>query len=239
MATTALDLIKSALRKINSYQSGEQIATEDANDALEVLNDMLDSWSTDQAYVYASPELIFTFSANQYKYSIGAGGDFDTQRPLRITSAYTRFSGLDFLIDVELDEERYNSILLKTQPAPWPLVLWYNPTYPLGTLNFYPAPSDNGELHLFTTQIFSQFTSLTQSVDLPQGYARAIKWALAKELCAEYGFPMTDAVRENGGDALAKIKSLNQVPTPVSRLDDMLPRGNTADASWILTGGFR
>lgn len=239
MATTALDLIKSALRKINSYQPGEEIASQDANDALEVLNDMLDSWSTDEAYVYASPEVLLQFTANQFKYTIGAGGDFNVQRPLRITSAYTRFSGLDFLIDVELDEERYNSILLKTQPAPWPLVLWYNPTYPLGTLNFYPAPSDAGELHLFTTAIFTQFASLTQVVNLPQGYSRAIKWALARELCAEYGMAMSDSVRENSMDAVVKIKSLNQMPTPVSRIDDMLPRGNTTDASWILTGGFR
>lgn len=246
MSTTALDLIKGALRKINSYQSGEQLAPEDANDALEVLNDLLDSWSTDHAFVFASPENVFNFTANKYQYSIGQGGYFQAdnagagvQRPLRITSAYTRFSGLDFTIDVTLDENTYNSILLKNQPAPWPLVCWYNPTYPLGLLNFYPAPSDNGELHLFSDQIFTNFVSLTQGVSLPQGYSRAIKWALAKELAAEFGFPITDAVEKNSREAVNMIKSLNQVPTPVSRLDDALSRGNRTDASWILTGGFR
>ena len=244
---TAQDLIKGALRRINSYQTGEQIAAPDLNDALDTLNDLLDSWSTEHAFVYASPENIFYFTANQYQYSIGPGGDFQVDaltgaginRPLRITSAYTRFSGLDFWIDTELTEDRYTQILLKNQPAPWPLVCWYNPTYPLGLLNFYPAPSDNGELHLFTDQIFTNFASLTQAVNLPQGYARAIKWALAKELCAEYGFPMTDAIKENAADAITKIKSLNQTPVPVSRLDDVLSRGNRSDASWILTGGFR
>lgn len=239
MATTALYLIKGALRRINSYQPGEQLSNEDANDALEVLNDLLDSWSTDEAFVYASPENIFTFTANKFQYSIGTGGDFNTQRPLRITSAYTRFSGLDFGIEVTLDEGRYNSILLKNQPAPWPLVLWYNPTYPLGLLNFYPAPADSGELHLFTDQILAQFPSLTTVVSLPQGYTRAIKWALAKELAAEFGFPLTEAVKTHAKEAIDMIKSLNQMPTPVSRLDEVLSRGNRTDASWILTGGFR
>lgn len=245
--STALDLIKGALRKINSYSPGETLAPPDANDALEVLNDMLDSWSTDHAFVYASPENVFQFVANQYQYSIGPGGDFavdsltgePVQRPLRITSGFTRFSGLDFELEVTLTEERYASILLKNQPAPWPLVLWYNPVYPLGLLNFYPAPSAAGELHLYTDQILTRFTSLNQVVSLPQGYSRAIKWALARELCSEYGYPLTPAIEGLAKEAVMLIRSLNQTPVPVSKLDEVLSRGNRTDASWILTGGFR
>lgn len=246
LTTTATTIIKAALRRINSYQSGEQIAAPDLNDCLEALNDLLDSWSTDQAYVYASPESIFEFISLKYQYTIGPGGDFQVDavtgagvdRPLRITSAYTRFSGLDFIIDTEWDQDLYNSFLLKNQPAPWPLGCWYNPTFPLGTLNFYPAPSGGGELHLFTDQIFTQFLTPTQVVNLPRGYNRALKWALAKELCAEYGFPMSKEIEMNGSEAIATVKSLNRTPTPVSSLDPVLSRGSNADASWILTGGF-
>ncbi len=247
LTTTAATIIKAALRRINSYQSGEQLAAPDANDCLEALNDLLDSWSTDHAFVYASPETIVQFTANKYQYSIGPGGDFQIDaatgmgidRPLRITSAYTRFSGLDFIMDVDWTEETYNAFLLKNQPAPWPLGLWYNPTYPLGLLNFYPSPSDGGELHLFTDQIFTQFLSLTQVVNLPRGYNRALKWALAKELCAEYGYPLSKEIEVNGNEAIAMVKSLNQVPVRLSEIDERLPQGNRADASWILTGGFR
>lgn len=247
LTTTAGTVVKAALRRINSYQSGEQLAAPDANDCLEALNDLLDSWSTEHAYVYASPENIFEFTSLKYQYSIGQGGDFQVDaitgagvdRPLRITSAYTRFSGLDFTIDTEWDEATYNSFLLKSQPAPWPIGCWYNPAFPLGLLNFYPAPSGGGELHLFTDQIFTKFLSLTQVVNLPQGYSRALKWALAAELCAEYGFPMSKEIEVNARDAVAKIKSLNQVPAIVTQLDNRLPQGNKTDASWILTGGFR
>jgi hypothetical protein len=246
MATSALDLIKGALRRINSYQTGEQLAAPDANDALETLNDLLDSWSTDKAYVYGTQENVLFFVSGQYQYSIGPGGDFAADantgaaigRPLRVTSAYTRFSGLDFWMDVNLDEVRYNQILLKSQPSPWPLVCWYNTTWPLGLLNFYPTPSGAAELHLFSDQILVEFATLNTPVSLPQGYARAIKWALAKELCAEYGFPMTDAVKTNAQEAISMIKSLNQNPTPVSRLDDFLSHGNQAGADWIMHGGF-
>ena len=69
--TTALDLIKGALRKINSYQSGETIDAPDASDCLEALNDLLDSLSTDKQYVFGSNENILTWTAGKRLYSIG------------------------------------------------------------------------------------------------------------------------------------------------------------------------
>src|SRR5262249_22559035 len=115
-----------------------------------------------------------------------APGDFAIPRPIRITNAFTRITtvatGLDYPIDFEFGREKYNAIGLKSIQAPWPLLGWYNPTFPLGNLYFYPAPSGAGQLHLFTDTILADFTSLTQSINLPQGYARAIKKNLALEL---------------------------------------------------------
>jgi hypothetical protein len=69
--TTALDLIKGALRKINSYQSGEPIQTPDENDSLETLNDLLDSLSTDKQFVFGSQENILSWTAQQRLYKVG------------------------------------------------------------------------------------------------------------------------------------------------------------------------
>lgn len=69
--TTALDLIKGALRKINSYQSGEQIQTPDENDSLETLNDLLESLSTDKQFIFGSQENILNWTAQQRLYKVG------------------------------------------------------------------------------------------------------------------------------------------------------------------------
>lgn len=69
--TTALNLIQGALRKINSYQSGETIATPDENDSLDTLNDLLDSLSTDKQFVFGSQENILNWTAQQRLYKIG------------------------------------------------------------------------------------------------------------------------------------------------------------------------
>lgn len=249
MATNGLEIIKGALRRINSYQSGETIAAPDANDALVVLNDMLESWSTQQAFVYGSLENVLQWTTGKNIYTIGPGGDFSVDsatnaavsRPLRITGAYTRIpsSGgtLDYPMEI-VDQGRYIAIGVKSVPAPWPIMLWYNPTAPLGTIYVYQTPSQAGELHLFTDTILSTFANLTTLISLPQGYTRALKMGLARELSLEYGYPLTPALEKLAQEAMTTIKSLNQQPVPVSNYDSAIVRSRATDASWILHGGF-
>jgi hypothetical protein len=322
--TTALDLIKGALRRIGSYQSGEAIAPADAQDALDTLNDMLDSWSTDKYMVFGSNENIVQYTSGQNTYTVGnplnsvlglgsivgsisgptitttyvppqlvvgvspltastitdlgnvvpagtfataasgfggAGtitlsqpivgsypgndtfnwtvpGNFGFARPLRITYGFTRFNALDFPFDVYTSLERYNDILYKALPGPWPVVAWWNPQDPYGQLKFYQTPSNSGECHLFTDTILANLT-LNQTFVLPQGYTRAIKWCLAKEICAEYGYPLTDVIKLNAGESLALIKALNAQPPQVSRYDRALLHSSRVGADWILHGGYR
>lgn len=243
---TALDIIKAALRRITSYQSGDQIADVDVNDALECLNDLLDSFSIQKAIVFCTTEIIVDFTPLQYQYTIGPGGNFavDTSgnaipRPIRITSGFTRISQLDFTIDVFATQEEYNARLLKTQPAPWPLIAWYNPTVPYGALSFYPNPSAAAELHLFIDSQLTELASLTTAVTLPPGYARMLKWNLAQEICAEYGYPLSEVIKKNAKDSLDAIKALNVIPAQLSSLDPvLLNMRNQTSASWIINGGF-
>lgn len=312
--STALDFIKAALRRINSYQSGEEIATPDANDCLETFNDLLDSWSTDKYQVFGSVENILQWNSGQSQYKIGnptnvslgqpnfiggigvlglstiiassvpanlvvgatvtdqqntlpAGtsivsitgsvitlsapasvmstsdsfgftipGDFAIDRPLRITNAFTRFNNLDFTLEVYADQDAYTSILYKAQPGPWPTIAWYNNQFPYGVLNVYQTPGNSAELHLFTDTILQNLT-LYSTIVLPQGYARALKWCLAKELCAEFGFPMTEAVKINAKDSLDMIKALNAKPASIARYDSALIN-NSYDAGYVIHGGY-
>jgi hypothetical protein len=325
--TNPLNLIQGALRRINSYQSGEQIAAPDEADCLDTLNDLLDSLSIDKQYVFGSNENILTWTAQKRLYTVGnpimtllgsgpftgtltsgsptitaitnmpanlvAGaaaayvcdsgsiltdvqglipplttvlaigsttvtmsanatansngadsfsytvpGDFPIPRPLRITHGFTRFNALDFTLDVAYTESQYTELLYKAQPGPWPTVAWYNNQFPYGLLNAYQTPGNNAELHLFTDTILSNLT-LNQVLVMPQGYSRMLKWLLAKELCAEYGFPLSEAIKTNAQEALSFVKALNAKPANVARYDRELVRGNRPDGGWIVHGGYR
>lgn len=178
--------------------------------------------------------------AQQIEYTIP--GDFKMARPLRVRQSFTRIttqaSGLDYPIKL-IDQDTYNSIGYKGIPAPWPVVMWYNPTYPLGTLSFYQSPSHGGELHLFTESILTAFSSLTQEVELPLGYRRAIRMALGGDLAPEYGATWTPKMERLCKEALDAVKALNKVPVPVSKYDVQLINTGATDAGWIMHGGFR
>jgi hypothetical protein len=325
--TTALNIIQAALRRINSYQSGEQIQVPDETDCLDTLNDLLDSLSTDKDFIFGSQENILSWNANQMLYKVGnpvctllgltpftgtltagsnvitdvtnvppqlvAGataayqmgsgsilsdtqglipvnttviavgantvtmsanaignstgldsitftvpGDLPIPRPLRITHGFTRFNALDFTLDVYETETQYTQFLYKAQPGPWPTVGWYNNTFPYGLLNVYQTPGNSVECHLFTDTILQNLT-LTQVLVMPQGYSRMLKWMLAKEICAEYGFPLNQAIILNDREARAFVKALNAKPAHVSSYDRELVRGNRPDGGWVTHGGYR
>lgn len=165
-------------------------------------------------------------------------GDFAIPRPLRITGGYTRLNQLDFTLDVYGTQDEYNSVLFKAQPGPWPVLAWYNNQMPYGILNVYQTPANSGQLHLFADTILANLTAST-TIIMPQGYARAFKWCLAKELWPEYWGtqPLPATIAKNADDALKMILALNAQPAQRAIYDRAL-MSNRADYGWITHGGY-
>lgn len=166
-------------------------------------------------------------------------GDFAIARPLRITGGFTRINELDFPFDVYTTQEEYTSVLFKFQPGPWPTIGWYNNVYPYGLLNVYQAPGQNAELHLFTDTLLANL-AIGDTMQMPPGYARALKWNLAKELWTEYwgAAPIPNEITKNAHHSMQAVMAINMQPPRRSQYDRALIRGSKPDASWITHGGF-
>lgn len=169
-------------------------------------------------------------------------GNFKIARPLKITNAFTRLTapgntGLDYPMDI-VARDQYAQIGFKGVAGPWPRVVYYDPTFPLGNLYFYPNPSSAGSLHLWTDTILNQFAALTTPVNLPQGYARALIKNLALELAPEYGKTASALLVQQAKEALRMVKALNSEPAIQAFYDGDLVRARRADAGWIMHGGF-
>jgi len=172
------------------------------------------------------------------------------QRPLSINSSFVRVNtnsngvpivngGLDYPVAV-LNVEDYESIGLKTLSGPWPKALYYQPTETLGNIFVWPNPSQ-GEMHIFADTIFSQYTSLNDSILLPQGYESCLEWCLAERLMPQYGKASTTQIQMvNAFAAQSKstIKRTNMKPVQSARFPDSLLMSRARDAGFILTGGF-
>lgn len=237
---TALDLITGALRKIGQYAPGETLAAADASDALDTFNGMLDLWSAQNLNVYNQIETVQNLTAGKASYTIGLGGDFNIERPLRIVRAYSRLtttSSVDFACQV-VTLEKYAGIGLKNQPGPWAKMVYYNSGFPLGTLIFWPVPTMPIEFHLWSDQVFSSM-ALTDVVSLPRSYFMGLQYSLAELLCSEYGMAIPADIKRFAKQFRDVIKDMNAEPQAEAATDPMLVVRNASDAGWFLTGGFQ
>lgn len=165
-------------------------------------------------------------------------------RPLRINTAFVRVVNsltgvLDFPVGI-LTVADWGRIGIKSLPGPWPKGVYYQPSEPVGVLNYWPFPQAC-EMHLFCDTILNQFNTLTDTITLPQGYKMAIRWNLAELLMPSYGKgdpAQLQQVVKHAAAGRAYIKRLNAQPLQPAMFDPVLQRGNRIDAGWILSGGF-
>lgn len=234
--TQPLDIINGALSAMGALAPGETLDAALAADAFNMLNDMLDLESNENFMIYNIIEIIAPSIAGQTAWTIGPGGEINSIRPLNIHSAFVRVSGIDFTIAI-INLEKYELIGLKQLSGPWPKALYYQPTYPLGTINLWPLPA-SGELHLFASNLFTRFSTINDTVEFPPGYQMWMKFSLAAYLAPGYGKgAMVQLLSGFASEAKAKIKISNMVPQQTVGFDPIIAsRG--INAQWIMSGGF-
>ena len=172
------------------------------------------------------------------------------QRPLSVNSCFVRVNtnsngvpiingGLDYPVAV-LNVEDYESIGLKTLSGPWPKALYYKPTETLGNIFVWPNPSQ-GEMHIFVDTLFSKYTTINDTMLLPEGFESCLEWCLAERLMPQYGKAsptQIQMVNAFAAQSKSTIKRTNMKPVQSARFPDSLLMSRARDAGFILTGGF-
>ena len=73
-ASTPIQIISRALKDIGALEAGETPTADAAQDAFEMLNDIVGQWSNEAMMVYYTSEIIFPVVSNQIQYTIGPTG---------------------------------------------------------------------------------------------------------------------------------------------------------------------
>ena len=73
-ASTPIQIISRALKDIGALEAGETPTADAAQDAFEMLNDLVGQWSNENMMVYYTSEIIFPVVSNQIQYTIGPTG---------------------------------------------------------------------------------------------------------------------------------------------------------------------
>jgi hypothetical protein len=72
--TQPIDIITRAMKDIGAVAAGEVPTADEAQDGLDMLNDMVAQWSNENMMVFYKTEIIFNTVQNTVQYTIGPGG---------------------------------------------------------------------------------------------------------------------------------------------------------------------
>ena len=209
---TALKIINGALRLLQVAADDVVLTDSEANDALEALNQMLDSWSNESLMLYHVTREQFTLTPGLNPHTIGSAGNLATDVPLNIEAATVTVGGVDYPI-IPVDYDDYAVIKLKTLSNVYPEYLYFDKSNPiLGQIYLYPVPSTASTFNLYSRKALTKFSSLTDDIILPPGYERALKYCLAVDIAPEYQISAGQDIVALAVEAKAKLKRTNKRP---------------------------
>lgn len=213
-ANTALDIIKLSLKDIGVLGIGDVLSDEEAQDSLDSFNMLLDTWSISRLTVFEEAQLNFPYTGAQ-SYTIGTGGNINVARPLRLVSAYTQIDSISYPMEILDTGRQYDGIQNKTIGAAFPTAVWYEQTYPLGTLWFYPLSSTGSAFLRFWSPL-QELTALNTAIALPKGYKAALRPNLAIMLASTFRRDPPASLVKVAKDSLAALKIFNSRPTTMN-----------------------
>lgn len=216
--TTARDLIQGAFEACRVYAPGEFALDADLARGFGLLNQMMDSWSNESLTCFAILEQAVPLEVNKTAYTIGptSVADIVSARPIRLVEG----PGTAYLLDSNsnrypvdtVPKDKWNEIWnITAVNSNLPDTLYYDPQFPLGIINLYPAPNQSGiTLYFDSYQQLTAFPSVDGTVSLPPGYEQAIQTNLAIQF--EPYFPtavLTAALVKAAADGKGNVKRSN------------------------------
>lgn len=245
LAIAAQNIINSALRLIVALQSGEVPSAAESNDALFVLNQMIDSWNAERLMIFVIQREVFSLVSNQQTYTMGPGGQFNTARPAKID----RISVINFYNPPQppelpldyINQQEWQNIPVKNILSALPQVVWDDQAFPLRNLNYWPIPNQTPlQTAIYDWVALSYFPNLTNQFIFPPGYVEAIRFNLAVRLAAEWrgATPAPPTVVALADESKQRIESIN-APIVEIRCDPALTTANQSLYNWISDSPIR
>lgn len=211
---TGNDLIASSLRLIGVLASGEVPSADEANDALTILNQMIDSWTAERMMIFTLNINEFVLTAGQQVYTLGVGGNFNIARPARIermgiVSLNNPAQPLELPLEM-LTDQQWAAIPVKVISSSLPQKVYDDGAFPLRNLSFWCIPNVQVKTRIYGWATLAQFPDLVTDITFPPGYLKAIRYNLAVDLAPEFGVvelnPITASIAVT---SKATIKSQN------------------------------
>ena len=223
MSVVALDLITAAFTNLNVFQQGASIPPAQAQDAFRRLNRMVGSWAIQPLTIPATVGETFALTAGKggpsNPYTIGVGGDLNTDRPPSpdyINGVGLILGGTTPAVEIQrvlYTRDAYQAIAIKELTNALFTGLFYTPTASgrLGIVNLWPVPNTTlHSLKLYHDSPLTAFADLsTTTYTLPLGYDDALIYNLEKRLATPFGRAMSQDDKDLAVEGMRLIKRSN------------------------------
>ena len=209
--TSAGEIINGSLRLLGVLAEGETPSAETSQDALSAMNEMIESWNTEQLSVFSTQDQVFTWPAGQLSRTFGPTGDFVGNRPILLEdSTYFRDPSTNVSYGIKMiNQQQYNGIAVKTVTSTYPQVIFVNNTYPDIEMFIYPRPTRDLEWHFISVEELTRPAVLATELSFPPGYLRAFRYNLATEMAPEFGVEPSPQVQRIAMTSKRNLKRIN------------------------------
>lgn len=220
--TTATVLIEGAMRSLGMLKKGMSTDATELADGLELLNQMIGLWSTQNLMVPTVTYETLTISSAAASYTIGPSGDLVTSKPLEIQNMVVKYGVTPYPI-----EKRDINLIraFNTGISGIPSYYYYEPTVTNGTLYFDKQPTVPATLVLDSIKELTTFTAVTTDITFVPGFDFAVRFNLAVFMAPEYGKATPPEVAKAATDGMDAIKSYtSRNRTEFSRVDPAISK---------------
>jgi hypothetical protein len=228
MAVSARTIINLSLRDLGVIAGDQSAENWMAQDALARLNNMVSGWRAQYGTVVCVIREVFDIVAGvggpSNPYSVGPGYDIDIPRPVALNGAGLLLNpGETSEVELRLPvitDSMWQGVAVKNLSNGQPTYVYYNPTYPSGSLYLCPIPDvATNDLVLYYADAFSGFADLNTEYDWPDvpGYGEALQYQLDLRLATPNGREIPPLIHSMAMDTFGIIKRANNklvdVPT--------------------------
>lgn len=177
--------IEWAFNILGVAQEGEALSARMYQDGLRALNGLIQTMSA-FPHLWTYEEGSLALVADDPSYVI-------TPRALRITDCRYRLNGIDVPMTMFSRQEYFDQPNKTTSPS-IPVNFYFDPKVANGTLYLWPCPSAAAAasytIHYTYVKFIEIQTATNQTLDIPQQWAEAVAFNLAKRLMTQY--PVND-----------------------------------------------